>query len=159
MYYRMSPTHTNSVLKTTSRNTTRFLSPISPTYYVIIVLGLDCRTTANLFEKLKNYLIEEIRLYSYFNESNIEIMCDYNQESAVYDFAKNTICRTPLKDNNKFVLKVMENIQDKHDKYDFVYIIGYSYGGSVVCKIAELYNKAYETGDDIIYKQQTSVPT
>jgi hypothetical protein len=107
-------------------------------HILIVVIGLGCSS-------IDPKRIEEIRM-SIVNALDIVVdqvilMCNPSYVSAAYDVAQ-TYCNIRPGLNNAFVKEVAAKVTTHMDAGDNVSLVGFSYGGSVVSRVGELFKKA-----------------
>ena len=102
-------------------------------YMGIVVYGLGCETIDDNLEFISKYL-------KALTNIPIEVMCDKSEIISVGATIAATYCKiTPWK-LDKFVKEVYKVVKKNIDNGYNVILIGHSYGGSVVSRVAEIFN-------------------
>ena len=105
-------------------------------YCAIIVLGLGCHVNSE-----KGFVARDQR-ESESTLVDVTHMCNFSLINTLRTIANVYTCSVLPKTNSTYVQLVKSTVMSKleNKQYKGVYLIGHSYGGAVVCKVAELLN-------------------
>ena len=102
-------------------------------YKGIVVYGLGCGSSDDNLQLISNNL-------SIISHIPIEVMCDKSEVLSVGATIVATYCKiTPWK-LDKFVKEVYKTVKKNIEDGFNIILIGHSYGGSVVSRVAEIFN-------------------
>lgn len=103
-------------------------------YIIIYVLGLGCHKNSILTNKM---ILDWI---SYHNrDTHTRLECNHSYASALKNVAK-TVCYIPPSKSDNYVIKLQKIVEGYLYLNKKVMLLGHSYGGSVVARIAEYFN-------------------
>ena len=123
------------------RRTIRSAKPaLRPDSFLLFVVGLGCHlrggvTTANSTILVDRSQSEDIGMKT-------ELICNKRVGSGPVKNILKTYCGLTPSKKDKFVLEVFQRLKDEIERgTKKIYLVGHSYGGSVVSRIAELINE------------------
>jgi hypothetical protein len=100
----------------------------------IQIIGLGCSSVKqNVLERYETYLGNELGM-------PCVVYCNQSMMKTLYDVTKTCINFIPSK-KHKFVQYVLNEVKQYINKGYNVFLLGYSYGGSVASRIAEILHK------------------
>lgn len=115
------------------------------------VIGLGCSSVdQHVIASYEQYLANKVGM-------SCIVYCNQSLTKTLYDVAKTCTHFIPSK-KHKFVVKIFNNVKKYLEEGYDVYLLGHSYGGSVVSRIAELMRNSTHTNLHIITFGSIYVP-
>ena len=127
----------NTMIKSTDKTKTPYKTktpnkPKTRTKSVIIqVIGLGCSTIKK--DEIAQYELEKGKYFG----MKCQVFCNKSLGKTLVDIAK-TYCHIVPSKKDKFVLSIVDVVKTYVNEGVKVHLFGYSYGGSVVSRVAEI---------------------
>jgi hypothetical protein len=122
-------------------------------YRGIVIYGFGCKSDPQHLEKIENHLTKELKRNKiYLNSMTsipIDVMCDESEIVSVGSTIVATYCRIAPWKNDNFVKSVYEKVENYINDGFNIILIGHSYGGSVVARVAEMFHDIENSNSDI----------